>query len=243
VNNPQEGNNDFVEDAARVYIAQQARADESFGLTEIEYPENVLVQKQPEASGVKNRAYVVAKSDHVRIVARRSEEVEGSVLIVKEGDENTVASILITKDGRIQINGAQIFLGRATDGSEEPSLNDVEAGPEPYMRYTKVKEAGESIADTIDNLRKDMRKEVEAVRDQVANLLQQVGVALQASTCTPFGPDSGATAAASIINSGLTIIRTANNAQKPSTDQHVSDGNTKTKNKIDEARSKRIFGE
>lgn len=243
LNNPEEGNNDFAEDASRLYIAQQARADESFALTELAYPENVLVQPQPEASGVKNRAYVVAKSDNVRIIARHNEEVEGSVLIVKEGDENTIASILITKDGRIQVNGAQIFLGRATDGSEEPTLDSVDAGPEPYLRYTKVKEAGESITDTIDNLRQDMRKEIEAVRDQVANLLQQVGVALQSSTCTPYGPDSGAMAAASIINSSLTNVRTANNTQKPTTDQHVSDGNTKTKNKIDEARSKRIFGE
>lgn len=242
-NNPQEGDNDFVEDASRLYIAQQARADESFGLTELEYPSNVLVQPQPEASGVKNRSYVVAKSDNVRIIARHNEEVEGSILIVKEGDENTIANILITKDGRIQINGAQIFLGRATDGSQEPDLDSVEAGPEPYLKYTKVKEAGESIAETIENLRSDMRKEIEAVRDQVANLLQQVGLALQASTCTPYGPDSGATAAASIISAGLTNVRTANSQQKPSTDQHVSDGNTKTKNKIDEARSKRIFGE
>lgn len=243
LDNAEEGNNDFEIDASRVYIAQQTKADENFGLTEIEFPDNVLIQAQPEGTETKNRAYVVAKSDHLRLIARRTEEVEGSILLIKEGEPDDVAYVLMTKDGRIQINGPQIFIGRATDGSQEPSFDSQTAGPEPYLRYTKIREAGESLADTIDKLKSDMRKEIEKVRDECANTLQQAAIALQTSTCTPFGPDTGAIAAATILQQGSAKIRTANTPNVPTTDRNVRDGNKTTIDKIDESRSIRIFGE
>lgn len=125
--NPNEGNPDFATDAARVLVSMQTKADEEFGLvlnkagvdaaTSLNLP--VLT-----GEGTMNRAHVVAKSDHARIIARNdpTNGIKGTVLIVREGLPNVdLGYLYINEAGEMQLEGEKLYFGEAT-GEAEPNL-------------------------------------------------------------------------------------------------------------------------
>lgn len=166
--NPIEGDPSPIYDAARVYIVQQSRVDENYKLTStnggITYPEECLANEQPAVTDALGRSYVVAKADHLRMIARRepqinkdTENIAGTILIIREGyknanivsdDPNTsptppdgnLAYIYINKEGKLQLEANEIYLGRATGKAQ------------PYIRYTVYKATIESLQKQIDTL-------------------------------------------------------------------------------------------
>ncbi len=126
-NNPNEGNPDFINDAARLYVSMQTRADENFGLTLNKAGLDSGTSKSlPDLSGegTFNRSHAVAKADHIRFVARNDEEngVAGTILLVREGQPNVdLGYIYIDEAGEIQIESEKIYLGEAT-GEKEPAI-------------------------------------------------------------------------------------------------------------------------
>jgi len=172
--NINEGNPDPLEDAARIYIVQQSKVDLNYKLipTEqggLEYPVGTLANTQPEVVEPQlNRSYVVAKADHVRIIARRKPQIgsdavkiPGTILIAREGNKNTgsptngieqdnspdgdLAYIYFDKDGKIQIEGNRIYLGQGTGEAQ------------PFIRYAAYQNTIEKLQTEIDDLRSYVR--------------------------------------------------------------------------------------
>lgn len=131
--NPTEGDPDFMRDAARIYVAQSTHGDLNFlnqdkpqddNDNKLEYnavgdkTEGVKYDPVPATLDEPGQSYVIAKGDNVRIIARRDKEekINGSIRIVKEGIPDDTggdgrAVILIQPDGTIVIDGPKIQIG------------------------------------------------------------------------------------------------------------------------------------
>jgi hypothetical protein len=178
--NPNEGNPDPIFDAARLYVVQQSRVDENYLLVpgtpgSIVYPEECIANTQPVGTGSLGRSYVVGKADNIRIIARRDEDIAGSILLIREGfrNQNTLSTgssgleaptepdgdlayMYFSPDGKIQIEANKIYFGRVGVENENDNL------PEPYIRYTVYKATIESLQSQISNLA-DHVKELENI--------------------------------------------------------------------------------
>ena len=161
--NPQEGDPDFLMDASRVFLGSSVAIDVAFGTGPTGVAksfENPIVDKKGAA--------VAIKSDHIRIVARKSQLqknsdkepadiasedplANGSIRIIKEGEPNAdLASIVMEQDGVIQISGSKIFLGRKTDdGGAGTGPGPGES--QPYVKYHQLEEL---LTKTFDDLTK-----------------------------------------------------------------------------------------
>ena len=150
--NPSEGDPCFMKDAARIYVSMKTNGDTNFGLKPDSDPIGMAKGMSFDIEPVDEAAYIVAKADEIRLVARKNEaddpagypEINGSIRLIKEGDPtDDMAVIVMLPDGKIQISGSTIHLGRdeAVDGGlahNEGADNDIaldEQG-EPWMRYS-----------------------------------------------------------------------------------------------------------
>ena len=162
--NASEGDPDFVNDAARLYLTMKSNPDEDFSLVADKMPAP-FDGKLPVATA---RAASVLKADEVRIIARKigpkspteaaqptdngknkAEAYVGSIRLVKEGDKKTDASsIYMLPDGTIQVSGAKIYLGR------QPADDGKGGGPgpgesHPYVRYQELEDLWNALMDQL----------------------------------------------------------------------------------------------
>jgi hypothetical protein len=239
--NPNEGNPDPIYDAARVYVVQQSLVDQNYKLIPdvdggLEYPEECIVNEQPEANGALGRSYVVSKADNIRIIARRepnigdAENIAGTILLVREGnmnenqlsgDSNTaptapdgnLAYIYFNKEGKIQVEANEIYLGRST-GKEQP-----------YVRYSVYKDTIETLQDEINSL-----------RDHIGNLEQTLESAFQSAVAIPYSN------IASLFALGNNVLRNVVNFTVLDTDIQQADDKIRNTYNIN-VKSTKIFGE
>lgn len=142
--NPREGDPDFANDAARVLVTMQSEADKNFGITELTFPSDTLTPVQPNdgTPGTEGKSYVVAKADHIRVIARKDDTIDGTVLIVREGtDADNIAFLYIDADGKLQVHAPEIYFGKATGKGE------------PYIKWTEYKKSVEKLQAQIDELK------------------------------------------------------------------------------------------
>lgn len=169
--NVPEGDPDFKDDAARIYISMKTNPDDMLDLTG-NMPQTVSASDTANAgtdvAAVANAGAVILKSDEVRIVARQevgtgttiAPAVNGSIKIVKEGvadsrDGNGRAAIMIQPDGTIIIDGPKIVIGsgaKATeDGNGEGSQISLGlAATEPMVLGDLLKAKLEALIDAIN---------------------------------------------------------------------------------------------
>jgi hypothetical protein len=175
-NNLNEGNPDFTNDAARIYISMGTKADLNFRIDStveggIRYPTNTLAVTQPaDISEQIGAAYVVSKADHIRIIARKKSEgaaqINGSLLLIKEGTQNEdLAYCYFQNDGRIQIEGNKIYLGQATQENE------------PYIKWS-----------IYDRHITELKNQIKALSDHVKNMSIALNAAFAGSIAVPFVP-------------------------------------------------------
>jgi len=117
--NPKEGDPDLVNDAARFYVSMQTNADKNFGL-QLSSNNSLSLPELPAASKTSsfNKSFVVGKADHIRLIARKddNENVKGTVLLIREGEEDAdLGYFFIDDSGQVQIEGRNIYIGKATD--------------------------------------------------------------------------------------------------------------------------------
>lgn len=153
--NPPEGDPDFLMDAARVYVSTKSEIDKVLNTGEkgtAKGFEKPIVDKTGST--------VAIKSDHIRIIARKSgapgspeddnTKTNGSIRIIKEGKNNEdLATITIEEDGTVQISGKKIFLGRKSDdggagGGPGPGKS------QPYVKYQQLEDL---LNKTFDDLK------------------------------------------------------------------------------------------
>lgn len=155
--NVSEGDPDFRDDASRVYVTQNSDFDYKFGLKEI-IPTNFLNSVEIDKSG----AAIVAKSDNIRLIARKDVEhnIAGSIVITKEGTKSDdLATIRITPEGIIQISGKEIHIGRSfADGGEGGGPGP--GGSQPYVKYKQLEDLLISIISDVKDFCDTMSKHV-----------------------------------------------------------------------------------
>ena len=139
-----EGDPDFLDDASRLYVSMKTNADSNFYLVDVS-PSLFSTGEAP--ANVDNSAAIVAKSDEIRLIARKSidNNITGSIRIIKEGDRaDDLSSILMLDDGTVQISGKAIYFGRhkndegAGDGPSDESI--APGASQPYVKYEQLRE-------------------------------------------------------------------------------------------------------
>jgi hypothetical protein len=134
---PVEGDADFLDDAARVYVSQRTGVDFNFGTSNFT-PTTFEGQALTDASG----AAVGVKADQLRLIARKDEVhgINGSIRIIKEGNKSDdLAAITILPDGTIQISGRQVHIGRhSSDGGAGDGDPEAPGSTQPYILYAQL---------------------------------------------------------------------------------------------------------
>ena len=155
VDNPTEGDPDFFSDAARIIVSHASSVDENFNISAAgetiptpigeSFGQYALVNKEGE-----NPSAVIAKSDEIRLIARKLEadspvpgspEINGSIRLIKEGTpDGDLATVMLLPDGTIQISGSRIVLGRHSDdgGHTGDTEGPGEGSSQPYVRYSDL---------------------------------------------------------------------------------------------------------
>ena len=116
--NASEGNPDFVKDAARIYVTMNSKGDTNFSTKPSDLPK---IFGGGQAAQFDEGSFVIAKGDHIRIIARQDDNakpsaINGSIRIIKEGkadDEGGKGrgAIIIEPDGTVVIDGPHIVIG------------------------------------------------------------------------------------------------------------------------------------
>lgn len=220
--NPREGDPDFTNDAARIYVTMQSVADNKFGITNIRFPSATLPVTQPtndEGTGTINRSYVVGKADHIRLVARKNKDknIEGTILLLREGEasdstdgDKDLSYVFLDKNG-INIESKKIFLGTAAhenpNESSSISYNDDDGPYEPYILWTKYRDTVDNLQDQINELRTKHEEAIKELRDTVARSFAQLSSALAGGgNSVPYGPNSAVAAASAIASAAQANI-------------------------------------
>jgi hypothetical protein len=141
--NVAEGNPDMLNDAARVYVSMKTDGDANMGTIP-----DALPKPFGNLSEQKAAAFVQARADHVRFVARKDVEhgINGSVRIVKEGDVGgDQAALMMESDGTVQLDGKIIYIGRT--GGSGPGAE----GSEPYIKFSDFKTLMTDILTDLSN--------------------------------------------------------------------------------------------
>jgi hypothetical protein len=105
--NPQEGDPDWVNDAARFYAGMRCDGDTKFGISQY--------AGSTDTSPVDNAPFCIVKSDNIRLSARSG----GTIRITKEGSTDSLATLQIEPDGTVIIDGPRIVIGDGRTGQTE----------------------------------------------------------------------------------------------------------------------------
>lgn len=205
--NPNEGDPDFINDAARLMATMQAAVDEKFGITELPFPDKLLPILQPTSDTKLNRSYVVGKADHVRMIARTDAEngIDGTLLFLRQGaedDGSDIGLIWMDKNG-LGMNAKKVFFGQAVH--EDPNENDNidyndDSGPfEPWILWSKYKDTVDSLQGQINALESKHKESIQSLRNGMKNILSAVENAFSANACPPYGQNPAITAAKAAI--------------------------------------------
>lgn len=197
--NPNEGNPDFKRDAARLYVSMNTAGDRNLKTGHstnaeegMRYPDNTVrpVQLPPSPGGI-GSSYVIAKGDHVRIIARKEvdPEIKGDFLLMREGTADDDLVFIYGEEGKLQLEAKEIFFGKATTKAE------------PYIRWTVYR-------DQINEL----KRQINALADQVKGMADAYSQAFTTSQTVPFSPVASLAAAGpavkAIVDPAIQNIKT-----------------------------------
>lgn len=148
-----EGDPDFVRDCSRVYVSMKTKGDYNFGVSNASVTDSMPTGFEAEIADVDDVPFVVAKSDEVRIIARKDNDndINGSVRIIKQGTkDDDLAAIVLLPDGTIQISGSKIYLGRTTDDGGAGN-GPGEGESQPYVKYQELEDLWNSFMDELSS--------------------------------------------------------------------------------------------
>jgi hypothetical protein len=149
-----EGDPDFFSDASRIYVSMNTAIDEALSLQDF----TPILPNEDEVREPSIGATIFSKSDHIRIVARKEEDlgVNGTIKIIKEGElsnEGDGCSIILHNDGVIHIAGNKIHLGLSTaQGGDTVRDTDATGEGQPYVKYQELKKVLDVIFELINVL-------------------------------------------------------------------------------------------
>ena len=194
-----EGDPDFINDAARVYITMSGDIDDQLGIIHSAIPDTIdgssseqVLSSKPDLSSVS------AKADRIRIVARNTgtsalsdleykdvEVSDGDIRIIKQGETGLdSSSIYMLPDGAIQISGKVILMGRSEDTMVE-GIGYGGAGPgdgglNPFVRFSDLKKVLTELFAALDEFTTTMQTHVTPGFGSPSPQITQASTKLQA---------------------------------------------------------------
>lgn len=216
--NPREGDPDFVTDAARILVTMQSEADKNFGITEITFPDDTLVPEQPNegSAGTVGKSYVLAKADHIRLISRKNDDINGTILAIREGEgEDDLFYLYVDPDGKLQVYAPEMYLGKATGKAE------------PYIKWTEYKNSIQNLQDQIN-----------ALKDFCNQLTTTLQTAFSTAIAVPYSQIASLNAVANVLPN--TVYRPLDTTITQKKQDLLDGGDSAIVNK---AKSTRIFGE
>jgi hypothetical protein len=233
VDNPKEGDTDFIRDLSRLYLAMKTKGDLNFG-TQIEGSSGLLRNSENyfgtaignlPSAGQEGQPFAVLKSEQVRIIAKGKDSnngpsESGEIRLVKEGSVNDkdLSLFVMSKDGRILMVGKDVQIQTHEEG--KVLLKCKTSQPEdadPVVLFSKFKSCVEDIYLKMEQL----KTEVAAQFGTIGN----VGLA-DVNCLIPFTPIPGLVASKATMLTAQTKIQALNLDFRP---------------KIDPCRSKWVF--
>ena len=150
-----EGDPDFFDDAARVYITMNSKIDDRLSLKD--FLPNVPGERSTDAYSSPDtmNSAVAVKADIVRIVSRKDDahQINGSISIIKEGEKSSDGdhcAISLLSTGDVLLSGRRVFLGRAkSDGGKGDGPNDAPGQSQPYVKYEQLKDVLDGMINDI----------------------------------------------------------------------------------------------
>jgi len=251
--NINEGDPDFTRDASRLYITMQSEADVNFGITELELTKDTLPDGdnknkilQPGAGipGTLNKSYIVGKSDHIRLIARKQGggEVDGTILILREGTSETDLNYMyISKEGT-HIEGPKIVLGRGL-ADLAAAGNDPTPGGEPYIRWSKYRDTIDRLQEEIKEIKDDLLLQHNATLVAFTTLTTILQGAFASSVAVPFVPVPSLVLASKGLPAVVTTLSTQLDTNTTLLDTAQTTGKADTDASVESSASTKIFGE
>ena len=142
---PAEGDPDFLDDAARIYVSSTTDVDFNFDTFNTTPALFSTAEPPPDVAG----SAVIAKADEIRLIARNDSErnVTGSIRIIKEGlKDDSLSAIVMQSDGILQISAKEIHIGRSSaDGGLEEGDPDAPGTSQPYVKYKQLEDLLKAI--------------------------------------------------------------------------------------------------
>lgn len=214
VDNPREGDPDFLRDLSRLYLAMKTKGDLNFriqfGGDGGIFPSSgdTLVQTIADlpSDGQNGQPFGILKSEQVRIIAKGRDPdngpgTSGELRMIKEGtvSDKDLSLFVMTKEGRIVLVGKDVQVQTHEGGkvllrckSSDTSDSD------PIVLFSKFKEFAEDVYTKLDLL-----------RNTIADQLGQVATTgIQTTEClVPFTPVPGLVGAKAVLLASQTRIR------------------------------------
>ena len=252
--NPNEGNPDFVLDSSRMYVSMRTNGDKNFALLQPSITDNSPADFYNDEdklahipSDEEGAAFVITKSDEIRIIARKNDDlninpesdtsVNGSIKIVKEGEVGEdLAMIIIHPDGTVQIDAPRIILGRNDVG---PSDDRPNPGSDKETGYVKFSQYNKQITALHDEVSK-LAGAISVFSNDIMMTFINLSITFGASQAAGFIPIPKLNSAA---GSDLSLGISASSTLMSEAQTVESTVDSDLKPKIPDARSDTIFGE
>jgi len=219
--NPREGDPDMENDAARIMVTMQSELDKNFKLTDVSFPDDTLEFEQPQDGndGTIGKSYVAAKADHIRVIARKTDQIDGTILIIRQADnEDDLAYLYIDKNGKLQMYAPEMYLGKATGKAE------------PYIKWSEYKNSIQNLQD-----------QVNALKDFCSSLTTTLETAFNTAIAVPYSNIASLQAIASSQILSNTLYR--GQLQQTITQKEQNLVGSGDNSIVEKAKSERIFGE
>lgn len=222
IDNPKEGDPDFMRDLSRLYLAMKTKGDANFG---IQFGGNggILPNSQNyfgtaladlPSRDQDGQPFAVLKSEHVRIVAKGKDanngpSESGEIRLIKEGTagDKDLSIFVMSKDGKIVLMGKDVQIQTHEDGKVLLKCKTSEpADSDPVVLFSKFKECIEEIYNKLDELRRETAQ-------QFANVAN-TGLAV-VNAAGPFSPIPGLIAMKGTLLTAQTQLTRLNLDFKP----------------------------
>lgn len=214
MDNPREGDPDFVRDLSRLYLAMKTKGDMNFkiqfGGDGGVFPSSSDKLVQPivdlPTDGQNGQPFIVLKSEQVRVVAKGRDPTNGpgesgEIRIIKEGTVNDrdLSLFVMTKEGRIILVGKDVQLQTHEDGKVLLRCKSSDTSDaDPIVLFSKFKEFAEDVYTKLDILRN-------TVADQMGTVASQGLIVTNAAG--PFSPIPGLEGIKALMTAARTQIR------------------------------------
>ena len=157
-----EGDPDFINDSARLYLSMKGDIDNKLGIKSSTIPRPI----EGSISDITDDSSASIKADRIRIVARKTKTsflnsnepsdvrtINGDIRIIKQGEKASDSAVFyMMNNGVVQLSGKKIFLGRSEDqtSSDYGGSGPGPGGTQPYVRFSDLKKLFEETFSAID---------------------------------------------------------------------------------------------